>query len=91
MRSTMLVDLYGFENWIKLLSINKRNYGVLIKGIMEWIVQIVTEKSVRKVVGRYNKERELRDLIIYILYIYININICCDLLLDDGWTSRTAG
>jgi len=47
---------------------------------MERIVQIVTEKSVRKAVaksGRYNREKESAT--------WLDMYIYCDLLFDDGW------
>jgi len=50
--------------------------------MMERIVQIVqTEKSVRKA---FTRSGDIRGLIRC-------INMCCDLLFDDGRTSRAAG
>jgi len=48
---------------------------------MKQIVQIITEESVREAVA---KSGILRELIRY-------INMRCDLLFGDGWTSKAVG
>jgi len=48
--------------------------------MLKQIVQIITKESVREAVA---KSEVLRGLIRY-------INMRCDLLFGDGWTSRAA-